>query len=153
MTSETLPLLLFAPMLFYAGLSDLQRMRIPNGVSYAAIGLFVVTLPFLAPPEILWRIAAAALVFVVGFGLWALRMFGAGDVKLLSALLLLVPVADLHLFSQVFAVCMLLGLALVTSVRASGLLRQTGWVSMRAAGHFPMGISIAMAGIVLPVLS
>lgn len=152
MSTALLPLVAFGPILVLAGLSDLRRMRIPNWTSLAAVALFVLTAPVIGWEEAGWRLATAALVFSVGLGFWALRLFGAGDVKLLSALLLLIPSQGLILFWQVFAASLLVGLLVVTSFRASGLLRQTHWVSMRAVGHFPMGISIAMAGTALPVL-
>jgi prepilin peptidase CpaA len=150
MTWDLLPLVGFAPILVLAGLSDLRRMRIPNWTSLAAIAIFLVCLPLIGWPEAGWRIAAAAALFAVGLGAWALRLFGAGDVKLLSALLLLVPSQHLWLFWEVFAASLALGLIAVTGLRATGALRQLGWVSMRAAGCFPMGVSIALAGTALP---
>jgi len=150
MTWQLLPLIAFAPILVLAVLSDLRRMRIPNWASLAAVAIFVVGLPVIGWPEAGWRLAAAGGLFVIGLALWALRAFGAGDVKLLSALLLLVPSHHLWLFWEVFAASLAVGLILVTGLRASGALRRTGWVSMRAAGSFPMGISIAMAGTALP---
>ena len=153
MSPDLLPLMLFAPVLVFAGASDLTRMRIPNWTSLAAIGLFVLALPILGLDEALWRLAVAGTIFALGLGLWALRMFGAGDVKLLSALLLLVPVAEIALFWQVLSASLLIGLAAVTGLRASGVLRATGWTSMRAHGQFPMGISIALAGVALPLVA
>ena len=153
MSPGLLPLVLFAPILVLAGASDLVRMRIPNWTSLAAVGIFLLALPVLGLEEALWRGAIAGSVFAVGVGLWALRLFGAGDVKLLSALLLLVPVAELALFWQVLSVSLLVGLAAVTGLRASGALRSTGWTSMRAHGQFPMGISIALAGVALPLVA
>lgn len=150
MTWEILPLVAFAPILVLAGLSDLRRMRIPNWTSLAAIAIFAVSVPMMGLPEAGWRLAAASVLFAIGLAMWALRLFGAGDVKLLSALLLLVPSQHLLLFWNVFAASLAVGLILVTGLRASGAFRRTGWVSMRAAGSFPMGVSIALAGTVLP---
>ena len=152
MTAGLLPIALFAPILVYAGFSDLQRMRIPNWTSLVAVAIFVLTAPLVGWPEAGWRALAAAVIFAIGLALWAFRLFGAGDVKLLSALMLLVPTAHLSLFWNLFAASLLIGIALVTGLRRIPALRRTGWVSMRAERHLPMGISIAMAGIATPLV-
>lgn len=153
MNAGLLPLTLFAPVLLYAGLSDLRRMRIPNWTSLVAVAVFALAIPLLGLAEAGWRALFAGAIFGIGLALWSLRLFGAGDVKLLSALVLLVPSAQIGLFWNLFAVCLLVGLALVTGLRAIPAMRQTGWVSMRAERHFPMGISIALAGITLPLVA
>ena len=150
MSAGLLPLVLFAPVLVYAGLSDLRQMRIPNWTSLAAIALFVVTIPLVGLSEAGWLALFAAAIFGIGVALWAFRLFGAGDVKLLSALVLLVPSAHLATFWNLFAASLLVGIACVTGLRAIPAMRETGWVSMRAARHFPMGISIALAGLSTP---
>ena len=150
--SELLQLVVFAPFLVLAAASDLTRLRIPNWVSLVAIGVFVATLPMAGLQEAGLRLTVAGVTFSIGFALWMLRMFGGGDVKLLSCFLLLVPSTDVLPFLQLFAVSLAIGLATVVGMRRSGAFAGRGWVSMQAEGQFPMGISIALAGIGLVIL-
>ncbi len=76
---------LMAAVFFY----DLTRYIIPNWLNLAVLLLFV---PFalLKPEAVDWPMALAALgvVFAVGFALFACKVMGAGDIKLLCALAL-----------------------------------------------------------------
>lgn len=57
--------------------------------------------PFLPSwSELALRLTAAALAFAAGFVLFALRMLGGGDVKMMAAVFLLVPASDNLLFLQ-----------------------------------------------------
>ena len=140
------PLTLGLPILAYVAQSDLRRMRIPNWTALALVAVFVLTAPFVGWTEAGWRALSAAIVFAVGFALFALRIVAGGDVKILAALALLVPVATLTLFWLVFAGAMAAAILLVVALRALPAARGTGWVSMRARGTLPMGIAIAAAG-------
>lgn len=68
---------------------DLTRYIIPNWLNLTVLLLFV---PFalLMPEAVDWQMALAALgaVFAVGFALFAFKVMGAGDIKLLCALAL-----------------------------------------------------------------
>ena len=78
-----------AGLLLWAAVSDLQRFIIPNKISLSLVALYPAYL--LAgllggtPVDWLGGLIAAAVVFAVGFALFSLRVFGGGDVKLLSA--------------------------------------------------------------------
>ncbi|MEH6833882.1 MULTISPECIES: A24 family peptidase [Falsihalocynthiibacter] len=142
-----LPLLLFTPVLLYVAQSDLRWMRIPNTASLLGIGLFVVTIPLIGLEEAISRILPALIVFCIGFALFLLRIFAGGDVKILAVLMLFIPSGTLSLFALVFSGAMLLGIVAVTATRALALPQLRGWVSMRARGMMPMGLSISLAGI------
>lgn len=142
-----LPLLLFTPVLLYVAQSDLCWMRIPNMASLLGLGLFVLTLPLIGFDEALSRILPAVVVFCIGFLLFLLRIFAGGDVKILAVLMLFIPSGTLALFALVFSGAMLLGIAAVTATRALAIPQLRGWVSMRARGLMPMGLSISLAGI------
>ncbi len=77
---------IYVLLLGIAAVTDLRRFIIPNLVSLV---LFLAFIPvaLLLPIEIDWlsHFGAAALCLVVGAALFALRWFGAGDVKLLAA--------------------------------------------------------------------
>lgn len=72
-----------APLLVAAGW-DVATFRIPNTLNLVFLALFPVA-ALLAPVPVdwLWHLAAFGLMFVIGLGLFALRLFGGGDVKLL----------------------------------------------------------------------
>jgi prepilin peptidase CpaA len=80
--SLTFPLVMAAAMI-----SDVRQFRIPNSYSLVLAGIY----PFaawsggLAGQVILLSLAAGVVVLLVGIGLFALNLFGGGDVKLLAA--------------------------------------------------------------------
>jgi prepilin peptidase CpaA len=76
-------------LLVVSAITDVTRFIIPNLVVLALIVLFVVTAAVL-PIETDWlsHIGAAAVVFAGGIVLYAIKAFGAGDIKLLAALAL-----------------------------------------------------------------
>lgn len=145
------PLLLIAPLLVAVAYSDLSRMRIPNVLSLAAMAVFGLAALLAPPDDLVARIAVAGTVFVLGFGAFCLRLFGGGDVKMLSALLLFVPVPTMPLFGFVFAASMLAGIAIVLGLRRIPAAHRLGWKSISGSTGFPMGLSIAMAGLLHPV--
>jgi prepilin peptidase CpaA len=80
----------FAALAVLAALGDWSRFMIPNRLALAIVGLWILyalirVLQGEPPIFIVWSIGIAALVFLVGFGLFALRLLGGGDVKLLAA--------------------------------------------------------------------
>ncbi len=80
----------FAASAVLAALGDWSRFLIPNRLSLAIVGLWVIHALVLvlqghSPMFIVWSVAIALLVFAIGFGLFALRLLGGGDVKLLAA--------------------------------------------------------------------
>lgn len=150
MPEGLVPLLLLAPVLVLAGWSDLSRMRIPNAVSLIALGLFAATFLAGLVPDAPVRLAIAATAFACGFVAYCAGLFGGGDVKFLAALLLFVPADALAVFGWVFCAAMATGMLLVAALRRMPALRATGWRSMQPGRHFPMGVSIALAGLALP---
>ena len=73
--------------LVLAALTDFLEMTIPNWISLLLIGAFVLIAPFsgLSLVEFGWHLAAALLVFLGCFALFALNVMGGGDAKLLTA--------------------------------------------------------------------
>lgn len=154
MTDEFLPLLLLAPVLLIVAVEDLRRLTISNRLVLLALILFGATAPFLAPGEILWRAAAGLSLFAVLIGFFALGMLGGGDVKMLPAVVLFVPSAHWGSFATLLALTLLLGVIGVIGARSAATrLGPTGWLALDRPGTFPMGVSIAGAGLLLPALS
>lgn len=74
-------------MSLYAAYSDWRRYTIPNFISLIVIALYPVAV-LTAPGEIDWlfSLLTAAIVFAVGFTLFAVGFLGGGDVKIFTAL-------------------------------------------------------------------
>ncbi|EYD76718.1 Type IV prepilin peptidase TadV/CpaA [Rubellimicrobium mesophilum DSM 19309] len=144
---ELLPLALAAPILLWIAWTDFRVMRIRNSAVLAALAVFVLTIPAIGWPEAGFRLMAGVIVFAAGFALFAARMVGGGDVKMGAALMLFVPTGTYTLFAFVFSAAMLLGMAVVLTLRAVPALRRTGTVSLRAKGTFPMGIALGLSGV------
>jgi prepilin peptidase CpaA len=94
-------------------------------------------------PGVAAQLALALVVLMVCAGLFAIRVLGGGDAKLLAALALWVPP---HLFPNVLLVMALAGGLLAAALLAG---RRPGM-----AASVPYGIAIAAGGLwVLPALS
>lgn len=145
-----IPLLLIAPLLVAVAYSDLSRMRIPNLLSLVALAVFGLAALISPPDDLVARVSVAGTVFVLGFGAFCLGLFGGGDVKMLAALLLFVPVPTMPLFGLVFSASMLAGIAIVLGLRRIPAAHRLGWKSISGSTGFPMGLSIAMAGLLHP---
>ncbi len=83
--SEAVILALYGAPLVVAAGWDLATFRIPNALNLMFLALFPLAAQ-LAPQPVdwLWHLAAGGVVLAAGFGLFALRLFGGGDVKLLA---------------------------------------------------------------------
>lgn len=147
-----LPLLTLFPVLIAVGYCDLRYMRIPNVLSLIALGLFLVWCLIMPPENLIARLTAAAVVFAIGFTGFAFRILGGGDVKALSVLMLFVPTSSVLVFANVLSASLLLGVTLVILMRQTSLVGKSGWKSISGSTRFPMGISIAFAGIVHPLV-
>jgi len=141
------PLALAAPILLWIAWTDFSRMRIRNSAVVAALLVFVLTVPVIGLSEAILRLLAAAAVFVAGFAMFAARMIGGGDVKMGAALLLFIPTGTYALFAFIFSAAMLLGLAVILSLRAIPPMRRAGPASLRAKGTMPMGLALGLSGV------
>lgn len=150
---DLLPFLALAPLLIAAGYCDLRFMRIPDVLSLAAVALFAVFAVLQTPPDLWFRLVTALVVFLAGFTAFAFRMVGGGDVKFLSALMLFVPFGQLVLFGNVFSASLIVGVVLVVGARRIPASARLGWKTFSDSQKFPMGISIAAAGLAFPLLS
>ena len=139
-------LLCTAPLLVAAAVWDLRRMRIPNwlngGLALMFVALGLASLPL---EEIAWRFAGARLVLVVGFAFFSFGRMGGGDVKMLAACALYVPLHHAGMVLQLLALGLALGLAAIHLGLALVGERETQWRALRKGARFPMGLSIAGA--------
>jgi len=129
--------------LLVAAFTDIRRRQIDNWLN-AAIALSAPVYWWAAGlslwPDIAIQLGLALGVFVALAGLFALKMMGGGDVKLLTALALwLAPMS----FLKLFIVMSLLG-AFLTIVTVA-------WhfiLTRRRDAKIPYGVAIAVAGLI-----
>lgn len=77
---------LFLAPLLVAVITDVRSFRIPNIVNAVLVLAFPLAV-LVSPQHIIWwsHLAAGAALLAMGFTLFALRMIGGGDAKLLAA--------------------------------------------------------------------
>ena len=100
-----LPLILGASFLIYLAVAwnDLFHRSIPNFLSFGIAGLAVLRMALAVPPGgALWAVVIALIVFAVALLCFARGWLGGGDVKLLTATILLIGARD----SLPFLICM-----------------------------------------------
>jgi prepilin peptidase CpaA len=116
---DALAVTLFLGLVALAALSDVAELRIPNRVSVAIAAVYPVHV-LAAAQTVPWleAVGLAATVFAIGVGLFACRMMGGGDVKLMSAITLWAGPLCLADFLLVTAVVGgLLSLLMLSSLR------------------------------------
>lgn len=128
--------------LLVAAFTDVRRRQIDNGLNSAlalAAPLFWWASGLSLWPGIPLQFGLAVAAFAIGAGLFALRVLGGGDVKLLAALALWLPwPAYLEL---------VLAMALLGGVLALLLLGRSTLQRPTKAIEVPYGVAIAGAGL------
>ena len=133
---------LLAVLMIVAAVSDLRTRTISNGLN-AAIALLAI--PFWIAsglalwPEIPLQFGAAFAVFLVFAGLFALGAMGGGDVKMIGAVMLWIPVS---LFAPMLTI-MAIGGGILSAV----MLIQSKIRPSDKAIEVPYGVAIAAAGL------
>lgn len=137
-----------------AALSDLTTMRIPNWLSGGLIlGFFPAALAVGLPLGVAGlHVAVAFVALLVGMGLFAFRIVGGGDAKLIAAACLwLGPSASLEfvLWTAVFGGLLSLGLIVARQDIAHHVIGGPSWVHtlLEAKGDIPYGIAIAVGAL------
>ncbi|MGB5863513.1 MAG: prepilin peptidase [Sulfitobacter sp.] len=140
------------PICLYVMYTDLSRMKITNNANLALVGVFVV-IGLIAVPfeEYLWRLAAIAIVLVVGILLNAAGAMGAGDSKFIAAAAPFIALGDLMVVMWLFLATLLAAVATHRLAKYSPLCRLApGWTSWEQGKKFPMGLALgATLGIYL----
>lgn len=91
---ETGLLLAVAVLLLWAAVTDVKHRRISNKIVLAIFGMFGLWVATQLSKDVniygavVWPLVAAGVVFAVGAGLFAMRLMGGGDVKLLAVMAL-----------------------------------------------------------------
>lgn len=136
------------PLLIAVILYDMRFMRIPNTLVVLFAIVALVSLPFSATwAEVLWRICAALAVFIASMMLFMTRLMGGGDVKLLTAFTLLIPISALPLFGVILSLSIFTSVAALYTIRRVTLGYPTRWLAISDRSGFPLGLGIGIAGI------
>lgn len=133
---------ILALLLLWGAATDLRERIIPNRLNLA--------IALLAPlwwwanglslyPDVLLQIGLAALVFALFAGLFALGMMGGGDVKMLGALALWLPLPAVSMLIIVMA--LIGGVVTALTVIHHRATRRIG------RPEIPYGVAIAVAGL------
>ena len=135
-----------AGSLIWAAVSDLRHRRISNSLSLtivALFGIFAVSQLFAGAAwkaTLLWPVVAATIVFAVGAGLFAVRLMGGGDVKLMAAVALFAgPALSLSFILYVTIAGGVIALATLLHARIKA--------ADPAAAKVPYGVAITLGGL------
>jgi prepilin peptidase CpaA len=84
---QTLSICILPSLMIVAALTDVASYRIPNWLTGLTAALFfpMALLTQMPLVEFGWHVLAGAVLFVVGYVLFALRVFGGGDAKMMAA--------------------------------------------------------------------
>jgi len=149
MQPDTPILVMLSIVLVLVIYNDLRRMRIPNTLSVILLAIFpFFALDFESWNSVFLQIGFSALIFVLGFVAFALRAMGGGDVKVLAALALFVPLGHLPLVMVTFSVCLFLGVAFVLCSRKLVNNPERKWAFL-STKRFPLGLPIGLCGLVI----
>lgn len=124
---------------------DLRQMRIPNQLSLILIVLFAVTAFGMPLSETGLRVLQALIVFALGFFGFMFRLLGGGDVKILAAIALFIPLSNASEIMLTFSVTLIAGTVFVLVWRKYFPTTQSDW-AFRKTGKMPMGLPIGLAG-------
>ncbi|HEY8618421.1 A24 family peptidase [Phenylobacterium sp.] len=137
-----LALIVFGALLGGAAASDLKSYRIPNRLCLAlAAGALVLAFPA-SSDEWVSRGGAFLAVSIVVLSLYVMRAMGGGDVKLLAAVSLWIPLGELPVF--VLALGLAGGVQALVTMAGRRLATAGAAATMRR--RMPYGVSIALAG-------
>jgi prepilin peptidase CpaA len=136
-------------VLIWAAVSDALWRRIPNYCALAVIGLYVIWAAATGGAGVVGAVVIAAFLLLFGFALFAFRIWGGGDAKLLASVALFAGAPYLTTFVLVTA---LAGGAMAVVSLASRPRRALALWNTRGRGDFgrgvPYGVAIAVGGIV-----
>lgn len=134
------------PIAIYIAWNDMRSMKITNASVLALIFVYAVVGPFAFGLEVYaWQWLHLPVTLAVCMSLWALRLMGGGDAKIIAAMSPIFMVGDLALIIQLFAACLLGALAVHSLFRFTALKNiAPEWKSWTAGRYFPKGLPLSM---------
>jgi prepilin peptidase CpaA len=150
--------IIYAATLCYGCVSDIRSLKIPNAVSVIVLALFFLNALLSGPPDgVTKHIIVAGSALLLGFGVFAAGLMGAGDIKLITALMLWAGPQDgfVFLILMTFVGGLFAGLLLITRTSMAVWPSAQNYIPSRRLrtwaqrGIFPYGIAICTAGVLL----
>lgn len=134
------------PIVIYIAWSDMRSMKIPNKSVLALVIAFALVGPFaFGLEQYLWQWLNLPVALAFCMALWALRVMGGGDAKMIAAMAPFFVVPDLLLVTQIFAASLLAALAVHSLFRFTRLKNfAPDWKSWSAGRYFPKGLPLGM---------
>lgn len=134
------------PLAVFISWNDMRDMKITNKTVAVMLAVYAVLGPFAFGWEMyLWQWLHFPIALVVCMALWALRVMGGGDAKLIAAMAPFFVMADLDLILRIFAASLLGALLVHTLFRLTPLKRPVQhWKSWNAGKYFPKGFPLSM---------
>lgn len=144
---------LAALLLIWAAVHDARNFRVPNTTVLAMLVLYLPAQGLLGFPTWQNDLAGGVLLFVMGFAMWAVRLLGAGDAKLMLPLGMLLSLGGLGPFAVLlifFSGCLYCAILVSHAMGLKGGIG--GWLGkMKSEGKVPYAVPMALAAV--PVLA
>ena len=151
----TIALAFFPMAVIWAAIGDLATMRIPNRLVLTMLFGYVLLAPLVGfgMAQLVSGLAAASLVFCLGFAVFACGGMGGGDVKLMAvvALWLGLPlVGAFLLWTSLVGALLTLALLAYRSLPLARAVHGLGWAHRLHATEtrVPYGVAIAAAALI-----
>jgi prepilin peptidase CpaA len=155
---DQIAIVAFLGLLAWAALSDFRTYLIPNSVSLGVAVLYPAhVLASAAPVDWAGALVVAGCVLLVGFVMFAMRLAGGGDVKLLAAASLwagpaqILPFVLLTTLAGGLLAAMTLNYLRYVRPWPSNALAADESAALKLRGTVPYGIAIALGGLWLVV--
>src|SRR5690242_18542907 len=136
---------LFAIILIIASISDIRYRRIPNWCVLALLVLFIPWI-FVGPEvSVLLSLAAFAIFIAAGIVLYAFGIWGAGDSKLISAVVLFIGwgrLAEFAFATALFGGILALIILVSNTTRVLAMLNMHGQAPAKPTVPYGVAISI-----------
>lgn len=156
MIAEILVIVALPLLLAAAAGWDLASFTIPNFLTAAMLGLFVLfaVAAGLSLTVIGWHLLAGLLGLVLGFTLFALGYIGGGDAKLFAGTALWLGFKDLApyaVLASIFGGALTLGMLLLRQYPLPAMLLRQNWIVKLhdARSGIPYGVALAAGAFIL----
>ncbi|MEM7074514.1 MAG: prepilin peptidase [Pseudomonadota bacterium] len=139
------------PVCLWVMWSDLKTMKIPNTAVLVLAGIFLVVGLVAVPlwPDYPLRLAALAVMLLVGMVINATGLMGAGDAKFIAAAAPFIAPGDYQLLALLFTAMLLTAFIAHRLAKHSPLRAMApNWESWDRGKKFPMGLALGATLIV-----